>query len=332
MGPMCSRCLEGLSGAYLVTTVDSHPTISVVTCCYNQGAFMEQNIQSVLAQNIPNVEHIVVDSGSDNTSEICSRFPHVSYHFQEPAGQCAALNYGFSKATGDIIAWLNSDDYYEPDIFSDIIKRLNQSDGKTLIGGEANVVNENGQLMWKLKNGRVPFFRLLAHPHLYRMSGRTCMPCQPAVFFHRSLLEDIGDLRTDLKYGMDYEFWLRALTHGYHFQHVKKVFANYRYHDSSLTVSDGYDIFLSDWDSVSDEYFNKLSPKQRSYAQLWRSFFILESSLFRRHTWAQERLQRIHANPGELSKAQCCALYAVAILKAPWMLPGMIYRTLHPNR
>ena len=312
---------------------ETHLKFSVVTCCYNQGVFIEQNIQSVLEQDYPNLEHIVINSGDDETEAICKRYPHVKYHFQEPAGQCAALNLGFEKATGDIIAWLNSDDYYAPGTFLRIAQIMAQSDDHTLIGGEADVVNAEGQFMWKLKNGPIPFYRLLAHPLLYRNKGRTRMPCQPAVFFRRSLLDDIGDLRTDLKYGMDYEFWLRAMTNGYRFRHIKQTFANYRYHDASLTVDKGYDIFLDDWTQVSNTYRRALSPLQRATAGLWDMFFIAESMLFRRHSSAETRLARVRqAEPGTVSTGEWLAAYLVAILNAPWLLPGMIKRTLFPRK
>ena len=85
---------------------------SVVTCCYNQGAFLGDCIESVLRQDYPNFEHIVVDDGStDNTAEVCRRYPHVKYIHQKNAGQSAALNRGFQEAKGDVIAWVNSDDY-----------------------------------------------------------------------------------------------------------------------------------------------------------------------------------------------------------------------------
>jgi glycosyltransferase involved in cell wall biosynthesis len=308
-------------------------TFSVITCCYNQGAFIEQNIRSVLDQHYPGIEHIVINSGTDETEAICKRYPHVQYHFQEPAGQCAALNLGFSNATGDIIAWLNSDDTYEPDTFKCIAEAMTHANTKTLIGGEAAVVNAEGEFMWKLKNGRIPFYRLLALPMLYRRKGRTRIPCQPAVFFRRSLIADIGDLRTDLKFGMDYEFWLRALTRGYRFQHIRQAFANYRYHDASLTVEQGYDIFLKDWTSVSEAYRAALPPAHRCAAHLWDAFFIAESALFRRHTFAEARLARIrNAAPGSLALSKRVTTYLIALLNAPWLLPGMVRRTLIPRK
>ena len=314
-------------------TLEGKPRFSVITCCYNQGEFIEQNIQSVLDQEYPNIEHIVIDSGTDETESICKRYPHVHYHFQEPQGQCAALNLGFSKASGDIIAWLNSDDYYAPETFKQIAELMAHTDNRTLIGGEAHVVNADREFMWKLKNGPVPFYRLLAHPLLYRHKGRTCMPCQPAVFFRKTLLDDIGNLRTDLKFGMDYEFWLRALSKGHHFKHIPTVFANYRYHDSSLTVDKGYDIFLNDWSEVSREYRNALPASRRGTSALLDLYYITESALFRRHTWSENHLNQIrNAEPGSAPIQRRFAAYTVSILNAPWLLPGMIFRTLFPRK
>lgn len=101
------------------------PMISVVTCCYNQGRYLGENIESVLAQRYASFEHIVVDDGStDETRDVCARYPHVRYIYQENAGQSAALNRGFREARGEIIAWLNSDDCYEPGAFERVAREI----------------------------------------------------------------------------------------------------------------------------------------------------------------------------------------------------------------
>jgi len=304
----------------------NHPPLrfSVVTCCYNQGAYLKDNIEAVLKQDYPDFEHIVVDDGStDNTREVCAAYPHVRYVHQQNAGQSAALNRGFDEATGDLIAWVNSDDYHEPGAFKTVAETFAKADEKVLVGGEAHVVDAEGAFLWKLRNGRVPFYRLLAHPLLYRNQGRTVMPCQPSVFFRRSLVQDIGLLRTDLKYGMDYEYWLRALRAGYRFIHVPQVFSNYRYHATSHTVELGYDIFLDEWKETARSYRAQLTSLQRGRAATTELLFLGESILYRRHRQGEKLLAQRRAlkDPTATRRA---ALLLLALINAPWLLPRMV--------
>ncbi len=307
--------------------MNNKPKISVVTCCYNQGSFIEENIQSVLAQKYPDFEHIVIDGGDDNTAEICEKHSHVKYVFQKPAGQCAALNLGFSKADGEIIAWLNADDYYTPNTFKRIVDFFYNAGEKTLICGKVDIVDAVGKLKWTLKNGRVPFFRLLAHPLLYRKEGRCAIPCQPTVFFKKELLKNIGMLRENLKYGMDYEFWLRALTNNYKFVYIPRTFACYRYHDSSLT-NIGYDSFLPEWQSVSDEYYEKLSGGGKITAKLWNLYFVFESVLFRQHKKAEAILTKLrNADRNTISLPRQVGTVAGVVIRAPWLVFNILGHT-----
>ncbi len=309
------------------------PKFSVVTCCYNQGAFLADNIESVLAQREPSFEHIVIDSGTDQTKAVCGRYPHVRYVFQPPAGQSAALNLGFSLARGEIIAWLNADDYYLPGAFARVKQAFATRPPRTLVGGEADVVNAEGGFMWKLKNGPVPFFRLLAHPLLYRLEGRCAIPCQPTVFFPRQLLADAGALRCDLKYGMDYEFWLRAIRNGYRFHHLRARMACYRYHGTSLTASEGYDAFLPEWQAVSGSVYAALPRAEQALAGLWNAYFHVESFLFRRHKRGMAELEKLRgSNRATMPAAEQAAMLARALRHAPWLLADMAWRTCRCRR
>ena len=92
---------------------DSQPLVSVVTPSFNQAAFIEETIQSVLKQDYPHIEHIVVDGGStDGTVDILQRYPHLRWISEPDCGQSDALNKGFAMARGEILGWLNSDDTY----------------------------------------------------------------------------------------------------------------------------------------------------------------------------------------------------------------------------
>ena len=305
------------------------PAFSVVTCCYNQGRFLPACFDSVAAQRYPRVEHIVVDDGStDDTRATCARFPHVRYIHQANAGQSAALNRGFAAASGDIIAWVNSDDYYEPGAFHRVARELDPGRGRWIVAGAAQVVDAEGRFQRLLKNGSVPFFRLLFHPRLYPLDGHMVMPCQPSVFFHRKVWQELGPLDTTLKYGMDYEYWLRALSRGYRFRYVPQIFSDYRYHETSHS-NQGFDTFLGEWKAVSDRYYRALPPARRALAEAWWAYARIESAVVGHHKAVLRDLGRADAAAAAQGADAARWPYQLrALMRAPWLGPLFAWRRL----
>ncbi len=303
------------------------PDFSVVTCCYNQGEYLKDNIESVLAQGISSFEHIVIDSSTDGVAErVCRDYPHVRYIFQVKSGQSAALNRGFAEARGRYIAWLNSDDYYEKGALATALAHRDRMDRKELVCGGAAVVDQHGRFLWLLRNGRVPFYRLLMHPRLYPYNGWMVMPCQPSVFFARSMLEEIGPLDTKLKFSMDYEFWLRALRHGYRFCYIPQLFSYYRYHETSLS-NQGYDTFLDEWRAVSDRIISELPPAQQRAAAWWWRYMRIESFFVGRHKRAEQHVAvRFGHDPGHHPLHKRMLVVARSALIAPWYPITVFYR------
>jgi glycosyltransferase involved in cell wall biosynthesis len=255
---------------------------SVVTCCHNQGRYLRDNIESVLAQRYPDFEHIVVDGGStDDTRAVCARYPHVRYIYQDDAGQCADLNRGFLESRGEIIAWLNSDDYYEPGAFERVAREIEPVRGRHIVTGGVRMVDEGGREFRVLEKGQISFHRLLLHPVLHTRGGRTCMPCQPSTFFHRAVYETLGPLDPGLRYAMDYDYWLRAFMAGYRFLYVPQIFSNYRFHSSSHS-SRGWDAFVGEWTAVSERHFRELPRRRRCMAKWWWRYIRVETALLRR--------------------------------------------------
>lgn len=273
------------------------PKFSVVTCSYNQGCFIADTIESVLAQKYPLFEHIVVDGGSrDNSREVCARYPHVRFIDAPGTSQAQALNLGFREVTGDIVAWVNSDDYYEPHAFRIAAASISPADGVYIATGGSRVVDAAREQLWIMPNGPVERNRLLFHPRLYRRKGRMCMPCQPATFFHRHVLDTLGPLQEDLNYGMDYEYWLRALYRGFSFHYVAEILADYRYHSASKTVEAGFDKFLPEWDRVSESYIRRLSPAARLAAEAWWLRSLPDTAAWRRlHARLERETGRVKA-------------------------------------
>lgn len=184
----------------------STPKISVITVSYNQGQFIRQNIESVLNQNYPNFEHIIVDGGStDETLDILKSYPHLNWTSEPDRGQSHGLNKGFDRASGDIIAWLNSDDWYAPNIFSQIAASLKES---PIILSRCAMTDKEGKVTEVVENIERSWFDLLKYWVFYSM------PTQPAVFFRRDLIErhkrlDGEVLDESLEYCMDYDLLLR---------------------------------------------------------------------------------------------------------------------------
>ncbi|QHT70548.1 glycosyltransferase [Rhodocytophaga rosea] len=213
-----------------------YPKITIITPSYNQGQYLEQTIQSVLSQSYPNLEYIIVDGGStDHSVEIIKKYEkHLAYWISEKdQGQSHAINKGLQKASGDIINWLNSDDFYEPQALHTIAAAF-----------------ENPSVLVVCGRGRL--FRNLNETAYYSngtdvYSGNVAKTIgwaridQPETFFKASVIQTIGPLDTRLHYLMDRDWWIKFLfTYGLKgIVKTPEILVNFRLHDTSKTVSQG---------------------------------------------------------------------------------------------
>lgn len=296
------------------------PRISVITVSYNQAQYLPDAIETVLKQNYPDFEHIVVDGGSkDNSREVCARYPHLQFIELPNSTQSECLNLGFEKATGDIIAWVNSDDYYEPGVFHLVAREMRAAPDRNIVCGAAKVVNADGGFMWILPNGRVPFFRLLFHPRLYPHNGWMVMPCQPSVFFRREVYAKIGPLEPKLRRAMDYEYWLRMMSHGYRFHYVPRILSDYRYHQTSHS-NQGFDTFLDEWKAVSKRYYDALPGWKKVLGELWWLYARVECEFVKRHKAALQHMAvRLGHNPSAHPRHKRWLVMLRACAIAPWL-------------
>lgn len=210
--------------------IAAHPRISVITPSYNQGHFLEQTIQSVLSQDYPNLEYIVVDGGSkDDSVEIINRYKgRLAWWVSEKdKGQTHAINKGLQHATGEILTYLNSDDLLLPRSLDRVCAYFSSHPDSDFLYGDASIVDAAGheQLLCRT----LPFNRHLV------VYGRSII-CQPASFFRRSLLDRIGLFDESLFFCMDIDFWVRAVLGGAKFQHVYECFAAARFHSNAKTM------------------------------------------------------------------------------------------------
>lgn len=208
--------------------------ISIITPSYNQGKYLEQTITSVLSQNYPALEYIIIDGGStDNSVDIIRKYEkHLAYWVSEKDnGQSEAINKGVSRATGDIINWLNSDDYYEPGALLKVAEAFQEPVVNVVCGRGRLFRNPNETAYYS--NGTDIYSGNLA-----KTIGWARID-QPETFFRATVIKKIGLLDTRLHYLMDRDWWIKYLFL-FSLEGVTKipdVLVNFRLHDASKTVS-----------------------------------------------------------------------------------------------
>ena len=233
--------------------------ISIITPSYNQGEYIEQTIDSVLSQNYLGLEYIVIDGGStDNTIEIIKKYEkYLAYWVSEKdEGQSDAINKGLSIATGEIVNWINSDDYYEKGALYAVADAF-EVESVNVVCGKGKIVRANGELV-RYSRGTDVY-----EQNLEKTIGWARMD-QPETFFRRSVIQKIGYLNEHLHYLMDRDLWIRYLLL-YKLQGIKEipdVIINFRLHEASKTVSQ-LDKFQVDHDS----FFYSMAKQYDLYAE-----------------------------------------------------------------
>lgn len=211
--------------------MSSHPLVSIVTPSYNQAQYLEATIKSVMSQTYFHFEHIVIDGGStDGSVEILEKYDHqLAYWISEPdKGQTDAINKGFAKATGHILAWLNSDDTYEPQAMAKAVEYLEANRDVGLVYGDANFIDAAGEVIGRFPGAQTDYKRL--------REGYVHIP-QQAAFWRAKLWRKVMPLDTDFYFAMDYDLWIR-LAKISEIKYLPGVWANFRLHGDSKTIVD----------------------------------------------------------------------------------------------
>jgi glycosyltransferase involved in cell wall biosynthesis len=203
--------------------------ISIVTPSYNQAHYIEETIQSVLSQDYPHIEYLIVDGGStDKTVNIIKKYKDklAWWVSEKDQGQTDAINKGLAHANGDVLAWINSDDTYEPGALSAAIKYLQENPGVGMVYGDCNFINESGRVIGKFDSAQTNY-RLLRQ-------GYTRIP-QQTMFFRAELWRQVGPLDPSFYFAMDYDLWTRIAARS-QIQYVPQTWANFRLHTSGKTI------------------------------------------------------------------------------------------------
>ena len=205
------------------------PRVSIVTPSYNQGQFIEETFRSVLLQDYPNLEYIVTDGGStDGSVEVIRDYERwLAYWVSEKdQGQSHAINKGFTRATGDFWAWLNSDDIYLPNTVSTAMYHLQEHPEWAIVYGSCEIIDSDGIIVGQFTGREFDLHRML----------RTWSPPipQPGSFFRRVALQDVGLLDETLHCQLDYDFFLR-LSYRYPSRYVPLCIGAFRRYPEQKT-------------------------------------------------------------------------------------------------
>lgn len=210
--------------------MEKPPKISIVTPSYNQGIYLEETILSVLEQKYPNLEYILIDGGStDNSVEIIKKYEkHLAYWISEKDnGQTHAINKGFSKSTGTIFNWLNSDDYLEKNALTAVAKAFSELDTEVVCGLQKTFF-EDGSYPSRWEKTFVSGF-----PEILIKANMA----QPCTFFRKKVLDNIFPLTNELHFCFDQEMWLKyLLLHGEkNIKGIDTLLVNFRVHENAKT-------------------------------------------------------------------------------------------------
>ncbi len=232
------------------------PKISIITPSFNQGKFIKQTIDSILNQNYPNLEYWIIDGGSsDETIEILKSYgKKIKWISEKDKGQTDAINKGLKRINGDIIAFINSDDYYEKNTFNLVSNIFENNPKCNWLTGDYKIVDERGQVrrsfipkyknIWKIlpTNISLPITNFIS---------------QPSTFWSKQAFKKIGYFNDKLKYTMDYEYWLRLMSE-YKLTIVPEVLSNFRIHKNSKGESSYIQQFDEEIKSLNNLEISKL--------------------------------------------------------------------------
>ncbi|EKE24945.1 MAG: glycosyl transferase family protein [uncultured bacterium] len=209
--------------------------ISIITPSYNQAQFIERTIQSILSQSHNDIEYIVMDGGStDGTVDILKKYSDkIIWKSEKDKGQSDAINKGLKMATGEIVAFLNSDDTYEPGALEAVADFFKLNPDKKWIYGKCKIINENDQ---EIRKPITIYKNLLLRKFSYSKLLTENFISQPATFWRKELHDEFGYFDENEHFCMDYEFWLR-IGKKYPAGVIGKYLANFRYYKNSKSGS-----------------------------------------------------------------------------------------------
>jgi len=296
------------------------PLISIVTPSYNQAQYLESTMRSVLLQGYPRLEYIIIDGGStDGSVDIIRKYePWLAYWVSErDEGQAHAINKGFERAKGDILAWLNSDDQYCERALVRTVEIFVEHPEAELMYGDCEMIDAQGRVIDYLEGRTGGLEDLLA---------RDFIP-QPSAFFRRKAWDAVGGLDPDLRYILDFDLWIRMVLGGVKSLYVPAVFSRFRWHGVSKSNKDVVQFGL-EYLRLLDRLFEGAVDGEMRRMRLkgYHHAFSIVASGYERFMQQEEKNQEHHAlkiltqwkahlskNKGEYEKAR--ALWADSLYR-----------------
>ena len=295
------------------------PKISIVTPSFNQAEFIEETIRSVILQGYPNLEYLVIDGGSsDGSVEIIKKYePWLTYWVSEPdRGQSHAINKGLDKTTGDLIAYICSDDIYLPDALTTLAKTYrNHQDYSMFTGGIINIY-ENKKTIDNIN--AFPIIPTETPTDLTIIDHEKWFLPQPSSFFTKNVLEKVGKfVREDLHYTMDRELIYRVVNYGKVLL-VDQLLATYRHHSNSKTTSQVFNAYCENkicfsycnWGGENEKKKRKQVMKKRIAKGYWHKGRYESNYFFMNLAF----LNALRLNPGYILKKKFVKSYVKKIL------------------
>lgn len=246
------------------------PLVSVITPSFNQGRFIRETINSILSQDYPNIEHIVIDGGStDQTLSILQEYaqadPRFRYVSEPDRGQSHALNKGLAMASGVIIGWLNSDDTYLPGAIRKAVQAFQQQPSWGMLHGKGQVISENGQTTGIYPSGHADAKQLF----------NSCVICQPSAFIRTHVFRQMGGVDEKLQFCMDYELWMR-IAKFYPIGHVQDFLANARVHSTCKSATQWHSIGVPEVLKSLAKHYAAIPKGWVSYLPHYRGMGVLQ--------------------------------------------------------
>jgi len=280
-------------------TLPPEPLVSIVTPSFNQGGFIAETIASVLGQDYPHVEYLVVDGGStDGTLDVLRHFgKRLSWVSEPDRGQSEAINKGWRRTGGDIVAWLNADDLYRPGVIRKVVAFLQEHADVDLVYGDCDHIDARGDVLRR------------HHARPADGADLLCSPVgiipQPSTFLRRRVLQTAGYLDETLHQCMDFDYWVRVAAQ-HRIAYLPECLAAFRVHPGSKTVRQ-----------------SARASKER--LEVYERFFRLPDLPDRLRRVEREAMSTVyyrianhHFLNGDLKQARRCALTGWRYL--PWKL------------
>jgi glycosyltransferase involved in cell wall biosynthesis len=298
--------------------------ISVVTSSYNQGQFIGRTIQSVLEQDYPNIEHIVVDGMStDETPTILSRYPHLKVIREPDSGQSEAINKGFRSATGDIFCFLNSDDLFLPGALKRVAEEIDPARGRHVVTGRSAYIGVDDQ-----PTGLEHRTAVLSHDRILEVWKGHCI-AQPATFWTRNVWQECGPLNESEHLVLDYDLMCR-ISQRYRIHSINQVLAGYRLHTSSKGCSHTHEQVEKAAIRTSRSYWG--SPWKPQY---WRLLYSLALHRFEQRFKRREKAASLTILSDVLWKQGARKRAFTKLLRGALLAPEIVLRRFfgtHPAR